>query len=90
LSKWFAANKLSLNIEKTNFILFKTINKKINGTPEIKVDNVAVKQVTCTMFLGVLINDTFTWNDHVRTVLNKVSKSTGIIRRVSYKLHVAT
>jgi hypothetical protein len=90
LSKWFAANKLSLNIKKTNFILFRTRNKKINYTPEIKVDNVAVTQVTCTKFLGVLINDTLTWNDHIRTVLNKVSKSTGVIRRVSYKLPVAT
>ena len=89
LSKWFAANKLSLNIKKTNFILFRTRNKKINCRPEIKVDNVAVTQVTCTKFLGVLINETLTWNDHIRSVLNKVSKSTGVIRRVSHKLPVS-
>jgi hypothetical protein len=42
LSKWFAANKLSLNIKKANFILFQTRNKNRynNYTPEIKVDNV--------------------------------------------------
>lgn len=90
LSVWFAANKLSLNIKKTNFILFRTRNKKINFIPEIKINNVAITQVTCTKFLGVLINDTLTWSDHIRTVLNKVSKSTGVIRRVSYKLPVAT
>jgi hypothetical protein len=67
LSKWFTANRLSFNIKKTNFILFRTKNKKISFIPEIKVDNVAVTQVSCTKFLGVLINDTLTWNDHIRT-----------------------
>jgi hypothetical protein len=51
-SRWFAANKLSLKNMKTNFILFQTRNKKINYMPEIKVDNVAVTQVTCTKFFG--------------------------------------
>jgi hypothetical protein len=35
LSVWFAANKLLLNIKKTNFILFRPRNK-INFSPEIK------------------------------------------------------
>jgi hypothetical protein len=38
--------------------------------------------VTATKFLGVIINQTLTWSDHIKTVKQKVTKSIGIICRV--------
>ena len=40
ITDWFKANKLSLNIKKTHFILFRTKNEKIVSKVSIKIDNI--------------------------------------------------
>ena len=49
--------------------------------------DVIVEQVENTKFLGVIINSTLTWEDHIKTVCNKVSKSIGILVRIRTKLN---
>ena len=83
ISLWFKLNKLSLNIKKTNFILFGQKNKIINiSNLNIKIDDVIIEQVENTKFLGVVINSTLTWQDHIKTVCKKVSKNVGILLRM--------
>ena len=56
ISNWFKLNKLSLNIKKTNYILFCSGNKKINNKGlDILIDKTKIDQVTKTKFLGVVI-----------------------------------
>ena len=45
-----------------------------------------INRVKCKKFLGVIINETLTWNDHIHTIHNKVSKNIYIIRRIFYNL----
>ena len=35
--KWLAANHLALNIEKTNYVIFHSHNRKISGPISIKI-----------------------------------------------------
>ena len=55
ISNWFKLNKLSLNIDKTNFMIFKN---KYNNKPmpdfRIEIDNKYIEQVDATKFLGIL------------------------------------
>lgn len=83
LSHWFKLNKLSLNIKKTNYVIFRTKTKIIKNKPIIKIDNIEIEQVTKTKFLGVIINETLTWNDHIVFIKQKIVKNTGIIYRLS-------
>ena len=53
--------KLSLNIKKTNYIIFKSKQKVINYKLNIKLDNIEIKQVSFIKFLGVIINENLTW-----------------------------
>ena len=53
LKFWLAANKLSLNVEKTNFMVFS--KKKINYNFVIKIDDKVIDRVIKTKFLGVLL-----------------------------------
>jgi hypothetical protein len=57
MSLWLAANKLSLNIKETNFVLFCSRNMKISFTPDIKFNKITITQLTNTNFSGVHIND---------------------------------
>ena len=45
-----------------------------------------VEQFQCFKFLGVLVNDTLTWSDHIDMVCNKVTCSLNLICRLSWFL----
>ena len=84
VSTWFKANKLSLNINKTNFMLFK--NKHDNRhVPafNITIDNTDIVRVPHTKFLGIILDECLTWKQHTTYIANiAVSKYTGILYRL--------
>ena len=83
ISNWFKLNKLSLNIKKTNFMIFKN---KYNNKPDLDlkiiIENNSIVQVSTTKFLGVLIDDNLSWQSHTTHISKIVSKYNGIIRKV--------
>ena len=55
LSEWFRANKLSLNVNKTNYILFGNRNKNcFDSNFCIVTDDKNIERLSNTKFLGVL------------------------------------
>ena len=81
---WLDLNKLSLNVNKTNFILFKASRKKTNHHVEIKIDDQNIKQVENSKFLGVMINEHLSWKTRIDLVMQKVTKTTGIISKIRH------
>ena len=81
LTSWFRANKLSLNIPKTNFIIFG--NCKNKDTFQLKIDNISINRVTNTTFLGVQIDEDLNWKHHISKICNKIARNIGIIYRLS-------
>ena len=69
-------------LKNTNFILIIGKKKNIDNMSAINIDNTIIERVANTKFLGVVINESLTWSDHIKTVCNKVSKSMGIICRL--------
>ena len=51
---WIKANKLSLNVTKTNYMLFE--NKKNRPMLNIRIENDTLEEVKETKFLGVIID----------------------------------
>ena len=82
ISRWLKINKLSLNIKKTNYIIFESKQKIINYKLNIKLDNIEIEQVSFTKFLGIIINENLTWENHIKVVKNKISKSMGILAKI--------
>ena len=60
-NEWLKVNKLSLDVTKTNYILFRPRQKPITVSDTITVDNIAVQQVEVTKFLGVLLDQRLSW-----------------------------
>jgi len=68
---------------KTNYILFHSKNKNIFNRPAISIDDDNVNQVNQIKFLGIIINKTLSWTDHITRVKSKVAKKNlWIISRV--------
>ena len=79
---WLIANQLSLNLKKTNYIIFKPRQKKLNYHDfSLKVKNSTIERKSNTKFLGVIIDEHLSWKEHINTVAGKISKSIGIISK---------
>src|SRR6218665_3734216 len=86
-SDWFKAKTLSLNLNKTNYIIFRSTNKQISSTTkEINIDNVIMPRVVSTKFLGVYVDQHLKWNIHIEEFSKKISKNISIIKRISHLL----
>ena len=80
LKKWFAINKLSLNIEKTNYIKFSPGKSSINMN--LMIGDKTIQRVTSTKFLGVTIHENLSWKLHIAEICSKMMKAVGIMNRM--------
>jgi hypothetical protein len=78
------ANKLSVNIKKTNYVVFKSKQKRINTDLSLSFNGQALKKAHVVKFLGVFIDENLSWTEHITYICKKISKSVGIIYR-NYK-----
>jgi hypothetical protein len=87
INDWFSFNKLSLNISKTNLMIFHYSRKKIPGTiPIIEIDNQPLNRVESCKFLGVYIDQNLSWKVHLRVKANQIAKVNGTLCRLKNQL----
>ena len=84
ITDWLNANKLSINTEKTKFILFRSKNKKVNSSINISINNNNIRQVTNITFLGIVIDQFLTWSNHLDLTTKKIIKCAAIISRIRH------
>ena len=78
--RWLSANNLTLNIDKTSYIVFKRRqNYIIANNCVIKISGVEIERVRWLRFLGVEIDECLSWKQHVGTVTKKIAKYVPII-----------
>ena len=90
LNDWFCANKLSLNTDKTKYVLFHKAKSKGNlplVLPDLFINNVKIKSENSLKFLGVMIDENLTWKTYVELGENKISRSIGILFKASRSLN---
>ena len=55
---------------------------KINNDLEIELGGNNIKRVKETKTLGVIVDDQLNWQTHLDSIVTKVSKGIGIIKRI--------
>ena len=73
LLDWFVANKLSLNVAKTQFMVFSDKNINALNNSSISLANAVIPQVKTAKFLGIHMDKTLEWDRHIEYVCKKVS-----------------
>ena len=80
LSIWLKANKLSLNINKTYYILFHRARIKLPDVYlNIYMNNCTLTGTECYKYLSVILDSKMSWVQHITYVKSKVSKGIGIM-----------
>ena len=84
---WLKRHKLTLNVSKSKFILIGGSRRlKSFGSITLKIEEQEFEQVTSYKYLGVKINETLTWSDHVELIRKRVTQRPGLLQRIKHLL----
>jgi hypothetical protein len=83
MHRWFQNNRLTLNIKKTNYIIF-------NSKHDMEVENIElddhsrVQRTSHSKLLGITMDENLRWSYHVNEVCNKIARVSYMLRRLSH------
>ena len=86
---WLLANKLSVHYVKKSQYMLINYNNNIrieDGDFELKMSNHILSRAKTYQYLGLLVDEKFSWADHVNEVCWKVSQVAGVIFKVRNRL----
>ena len=85
---WLNVNRLSLNIDKTNFVIFHPFNKPLKNNITILIHKKAISEKNSIKYLGVMIDSTLSWKDHVLLLSKKLSRVVGILYKLRHFVNI--
>ena len=90
VNEWLKANKLSLNIKKSNFVIFRPRQKNMPFIPRITIfDSVTNTYANLEMkeyvkYLGLMIDSNLSWKYHIESICREISKSIGVTAKIRH------
>lgn len=85
LDQYMKLNQLHINMSKCCYIVFKP-NSRVVDQPypnfQLKIENVVIKHVTHTKFLGVTIDENLNWNNHLTDLKRKLYYALSTLSRI--------
>ena len=73
VAKWLSANKLTLNINITKYIMFTSRKKRIlvNDSLKLCFYKNPIKRVESISFLGIILHEALSWKPHISCIITK-------------------
>ena len=85
LTQWLRANRLSLNVDKTRLLIFKSkYNKNQYEDIIIKLLGKRLDPSTSVKYLGIHIDHNLSWDCHIKEMNAKLSRTNGILSKLRH------
>ena len=83
VSQWLQSNLLTLNCDKSRFVLFGSTRrlKSLNAV-SIKINESPLEHANSFKYLGVTLREDLSWNEHIKNIVNKTNQRLGLLRRI--------
>ena len=81
---WCNANKLTINSDKTHYMIIKSSRKTVNIEGNLHVDGTSIECVESTSYLGVNIDQHVNWRSHIDKITKSIALLVGIISRIRH------
>ena len=89
VATWMTQNELFLNTKKTEYVIYGTRqNKNIQDEVIISYDGTPLTRSTTFKYLGIYIDQSLGFNDHIKYIIKKTSKRLGLLRRIRGSLTI--
>jgi len=86
ISYWRSANKLNINVSKTNYSLYTLQSQKLVSSEKLMFKNIEIQRSTVIKYLGLYIDEQLTWKDHLNSIYLNLVKYTGIFYKIRAKI----
>lgn len=80
VDRWLKENRLILNEKKTNAIMFRTKQNKVEKDPQIILNCNMLEIISHARFLGIEIDEFLDWSCHINQLRSKLSRISFAIR----------
>ena len=84
ITDWLNANRISLNVNKTEFIIFRSPRKPVDCDINIKLDSKRLYPSTCIKYLGVLLDEHLSWKPHINELTKKLNRSNYMLSKIRH------
>ena len=87
---WLVSNKLTLNTNETNFVIFHPCQKSVEYLPQLKIFDtdtdryVSLEMKSYVKYLGIWIDKNLSWKIHIDNVATKLSKTVDFIAKLRH------
>ena len=89
VQNWLLANKLSVHyVDKTQYILVQKnpYYRVDDDLFELKMGNNIIARTKTYRYLGMIVDEKFSWSEHINEVCKKLSQVAGVIFKMRYLL----
>ena len=62
----------------------KSANNEITAIPNLKIEIKNIEKASSIKLFGVKLDEHISWNDHIKTVEDKLAKNIGLLNRSFY------
>ena len=84
-SDWLNANRLSLNVDKSKLLIFKSKQRKFNkDSISIKLGGVKLTPTDNVKYLGLHLDQNLSWDVQTNKLSKKLSKANGILAKLRH------
>ena len=90
LNNWLSANKISLYVEKTELVLFKSPRKVLLDETKIKLNGKRLYPSNSIKYLGVKIDRFLHWHDHVNSIAVKLNRANALLLKIRNYVNIKT
>lgn len=84
LQNYFCDNLLSLNLQKTKYMIFRSPRKTLSNLPDLVMDVNVIERVDSFKYLGIHLDCILSWDYHIKKLAGKISTMCGILKRISH------
>ena len=82
LVNWLNANKISLNVKKTDMVIFKSKQKELEGGLKIKLYGKRLYPTESVKYMGIKIDTNLTWQHHVNNLSIKLNRANALLFKI--------
>ena len=81
LVEWLRANRLSLNVDKTEFIIFRPPRQTCDRII-LRLDGKKIYETPKIKYLGLLMDSRLNWKFHIHELTKKLSRAIGLLYKI--------
>ena len=79
LTYWLNANKISLNVKKTELVIFEYQRKKLDSPIKIKLSRKRLYPSKSVKYLGIKIDENLNWKQHIHDIAIKLNRANALL-----------